>query len=260
MKKQAVVVTIASGKGGVGKTTSAIHLALACVQQGLTVCIVDTDPSNAISAWLNDTEPRGIAHVLLNQVGNNGLLDVLHHNPVANVWVVPSGGAMLPIAIGRYDAPDLLRTIKGLVTALRSRFHIIIVDTPPGEDVLKGSIYATSDWVIIPTRLDQLGINGMNQELKFWQQMIEFGHKVRIAGILPTAYEQVREQNDMLAGLRRDLHGSDARVFTPITKSVRVQELARLHATMFDVDAVHPVAQQYTTLAREFIKMARITV
>ena len=45
------VITIAQQKGGTGKTTLTIHLAIACLQQGKSVAVIDLDPQASLTRW-----------------------------------------------------------------------------------------------------------------------------------------------------------------------------------------------------------------
>jgi len=46
------VITIAQQKGGTGKTTLSVHLALAFIKyHNLKVAIIDTDPQGSLGKW-----------------------------------------------------------------------------------------------------------------------------------------------------------------------------------------------------------------
>ncbi len=55
----ATVITIAQQKGGAGKTTLAIHLALAWAASGRRVAIIDIDPQASVSSWFRLRNQRG---------------------------------------------------------------------------------------------------------------------------------------------------------------------------------------------------------
>ncbi len=43
--------TLVSMKGGSGKTTAAVHIAVAAAQQGRNVALIDTDPQQSAARW-----------------------------------------------------------------------------------------------------------------------------------------------------------------------------------------------------------------
>jgi len=53
-----IAITIAQQKGGAGKTTLAVHLALAWAGAGKRVAMLDIDPQASLSAWHRQREER----------------------------------------------------------------------------------------------------------------------------------------------------------------------------------------------------------
>src|SRR5258707_5704073 len=88
---------IASQKGGVGKTTVALNLAVALADRGRRTLLADLDPQGGIALSLakGDTELPGLAELLMNEA-----------DPTQAVMVTQlSGLSLLPR--GRLDAADV---------------------------------------------------------------------------------------------------------------------------------------------------------
>ncbi|MCR6662657.1 MAG: AAA family ATPase [Luteimonas sp.] len=105
-------IAIAAQKGGAGKTTLAVHLAVEAFKAGERAFIVDTDPQGSAAAWArtrNQGDPAVIA------IPIDRLDDVL--------------------AAGRYDAMTLC-----------------IVDTPPHATAGAATVARSADLVVIPVR------------------------------------------------------------------------------------------------------------
>lgn len=86
------IIALANQKGGVSKSTSAIHLAYWLKKKGYKVLLVDADGQRSSSQWLKDAEFT-IDSVVLSDADQ--LLDKLGDLAQKNDYVVIDGGANL---------------------------------------------------------------------------------------------------------------------------------------------------------------------
>src|SRR3979411_2012082 len=103
-----------SGKGGVGKTTTAISLAAAFGEVGLTTLAVDCDPQSNLTSGLGLDPyrvPYSVGDVLSGQVG---ALEAILPTQWACVWLLPATPDLTDIEAG-------LPTSTGRTPPLRRR-------------------------------------------------------------------------------------------------------------------------------------------
>lgn len=69
------VILIGSNKGGSGKTTTSINLAVGIAKEGYDVCLIDGDQQRSISQWIDDRQESIIENLVnLTVVQKNGNL------------------------------------------------------------------------------------------------------------------------------------------------------------------------------------------
>jgi pilus assembly protein CpaE len=120
------VVTVFSAKGGCGKTTLAINLAVALAKDGRRVCLVDLDLAFgdvAISVQLNPARTIVNALPMAGHVDTTGAASLLtRYRPGLDMLLAPTtpGDAeKIPPAL-----------IRELLTVLRGMYEFVVVDTP----------------------------------------------------------------------------------------------------------------------------------
>ena len=107
------VVTVAQQKGGSGKTTIAVNLAVEFHRRGLTVALLDTDPQGSLGRWFLSRRER--------------LGDVGMEFSTASAWGVG------------YECEKL-----------KKQADVVIVDTPPKVDADLRPALREADLVIVP--------------------------------------------------------------------------------------------------------------
>lgn len=135
-------IAVSGGKGGVGKSTIAVNLAIAFAQAHARTLLVDTDLG---MADLN---------LLLGVAPDKSLLDALGGTPIEDVLVSAHGIALLPALNGSYllstIGPSAQRRVLDLVRSLAERFDTLVVDVAAGigqqQTLFAG---ATADAIVV---------------------------------------------------------------------------------------------------------------
>ncbi|MCR3921377.1 MAG: MinD/ParA family protein [Firmicutes bacterium] len=138
------VITITSGKGGVGKSNITVNLALALAKMGNSVCIFDADFGLANVDILMGLVPKYNMHHVIS--GDKKLADILVEGPLG-IHIVPGSSGLLDMA--NLNGPQRQQLLKQLLELERTT-DIILIDTGAGiSKLLLGLISAAHDVILI---------------------------------------------------------------------------------------------------------------
>ncbi len=120
------VITISSGKGGVGKTNISVNLAISLASKGRNVCVFDADTSLAnVNILLNLTPEYTLEQVL---DGSKTIDEILLKGP-GGISIVPAASGIAEFA--SLDIAQQKILLQALST-LEQRFDYLIIDTAAG--------------------------------------------------------------------------------------------------------------------------------
>ncbi len=126
---------VLSSGAGEGKSTTVFNLAFVCAQQGEKVLLIDADLRRPVQHSILGVSNRfGLTNVLLRDVP---VEEAIKATSVPNLHFLPSG--RLPrTSLGILDP----KRIGELITSLKSKYDVVLIDTPPLVGISDSSIIA----------------------------------------------------------------------------------------------------------------------
>lgn len=179
------VIGIGNYKGGVGKTTTTLNLAMALHLQGYRVMVIDMDRQANLSSctdWDPDLELQGYP-TIYNVLCEDAPIPV--YRSQSGLYYCPSTSIMnkvdqnlptlrnpaMKMTRALQKAPDD-RTGEGL-TDWTADFDYILIDSPVGPQVLIDNILIAANAVLIPINLEGFALTGLQNYLAYMQEIRE---------------------------------------------------------------------------------------
>lgn len=252
------IITISNHKGGVGKTTTAAHLAHSLSQMGRKILLVDFDPQANLTIFFNIPRSDAASYLLTLGLGEGetSLIQSL-------IMPVRERLSLLPASAGLSGAQAQMNASgkginwvrQALERFLRHDLHYIIIDTnPSAAGIQERSIWA-ADLLIIPSQAEALSVSGVGSMMQMTKTLREnFAWQGRLLGVLPTMVRgdgtafMPREHRASLAEMRASL--GDGLLLPLIPDRAGVKECAGRGQTLFEFDAENPVAAAYQKVAK----------
>jgi polysaccharide biosynthesis transport protein len=133
---EANTISLASGGPGEGKSTTVSNLGYICAQGGYSTLIVDADLRRPVQHLHFDLDNKvGLTNYLTTDMS---LDDVIRPTSLDKLFLITSG-------IGSSDAVGVLNSqrMSDMVAELKTRYHVILFDSPPMLGVSDASILAS---------------------------------------------------------------------------------------------------------------------
>jgi chromosome partitioning protein len=232
------IIAIANQKGGVGKTTTAVTLGHGLALRGYRVLIVDLDPQGHVAFGLGLGKAPGLSRLIVEQ------------RPLADVTIRARDN--LDVVLSDKSTERVKRYVTTLdfrewvlQKALKEAdYDVIFLDTAPSLDVLHVAALVASNWVIIPTKLDAMAIDGVNEILRSIGEIAHQGNPLDGYTILPTFFE--RTTKETMVQLREIATTFGRQVWPPIPQDTKAREAAAYGKTLLEYSPKSPAVRGYT--------------
>lgn len=157
-----MIIVIGSQKGGPGKTTVAVNLAVEYARQGRDVVLVDADPQRSAARWHSDREEQG------------------HAPSIACV--------------------EKLGSIHQTLQDLDTRYDMVIVDVAGKDSKEMRTGMTAADKLVVVVRPSQFDLDTLGHMSNVIEQALDFNPSLDVRGLITQAPSNVYNSERTDAG------------------------------------------------------------
>lgn len=249
-------ISIFNQKGGVGKTTSVVNLAVSLSKLDKKVLVIDFDPQANTTTGLgfDKNELEKSIYKMFYDEGDNYKDYILKSEEGPYLIASENSLSGLEVELVSLDEEERLKMLSQIIEELKKDFDIILIDCPPSLGLLSLNALVASDSIIIPIQTEYYALEGVSELLKTYQTIKEsIKEDLEIEGVLlcmfdkdtDLSYEVVEEVKSFFK----------EKVFsTMIPRNIKLAEAPSFGKSVISYDEKSKGARAYLSLAKELVE------
>jgi chromosome partitioning protein len=246
-------IAVMNSKGGSGKTTTAISLAVGMARRRLRVLLVDADSQGNASLTMLDglpVDPPTLGNVLLGQVEPE---EAIRSTRVDCLEILPADARLADAALMLVDAMGREHRFRRALDRLDGRYDAVVVDCPPALSLVSVNVLAGVGELIVPVDAGVYALSGLGQLSQSVEDVRQYlgNSALKIAGLLLTRTHNNRATRDVADQLRAAYGELVYRASIP--HSVRVEESHARNLTVLEHAPTSAPALAYDALLSEIL-------
>jgi len=268
-KRPTQIIAVGNQKGGVGKTTTTVHLAAALGELGKKSLIIDLDA--------NCGATRSLGVPVGSYQSSYDVLTGVEEPADLAIASDPDEGIELPNGVELIPSDRRLERVDGEL-ANKHRFtdhrdclqeplsklvetgvyDYVFLDTAPNIATPTVAAYRVADWFLLTATPDRLALEGLNDAMEDMTVVQRSNNaQLKLLGVVLSCVDRRTKLATALLKWADETFASAGEFGafdTKISRAVAVPTAQRDGLTIFQSEPSHKVAEQYRQLARELVK------
>ena len=248
------IVSLTNQKGGVGKTTTSVNLAVSFAVSEVKTLLIDLDPQSNATTGLEQLtdEPKGTIYDAM--IRGSKVKDIITNTELEFLDMITSTNDLVGAEVELVNIMAREHQLEKAPKPIRKKYDYILIDCPPSLGLLTLNALTCSNSVIIPIQCEYYALEGLGQLLNTVRLVQKnLNRKLEIEGVLLTMYDSrlnlSKQVADEVKGFFKD------KIFeTIIHRNVRLSEAPSFGKPALLYDANSTGAQNYISLVEEILK------
>ena len=248
------IVSLTNQKGGVGKTTTSVNLAVSFAVSEVKTLLIDLDPQSNATTGLEQLtdEPKGTIYDVM--IRGSKVKDIITNTELEFLDMITSTNDLVGAEVELVNIMAREHQLEKALKPIREKYDYILIDCPPSLGLLTLNALTCSNSVIIPIQCEYYALEGLGQLLNTVRLVQKnLNRKLEIEGVLLTMYDSrlnlSKQVADEVKGFFKD------KIFeTIIHRNVRLSEAPSFGKPALLYDANSTGAQNYISLVEEILK------
>ena len=255
--KMSKILAFTNQKGGVGKTTSAVNVALSLAVSEVKTLLIDLDPQSNATTGLSELFGDLNGNVYDIMLNGDGAKGVITSTSFSHLDVIASTNDLVGAEIELVGVMAREYQLQKALKKIKKDYDIIIIDCPPSLGLLTINALTASDALVIPIQWEYYALEGLGQLLNTVRLVQRHLNKrLEIVGIIMTMYDGRLNLSKQVV---KEVNGffKDKLFKTFIHRNVRLSEAPSFGKPALLYDANSTGAQNYMSLTEEILQRVK---
>ncbi|MCL2370241.1 MAG: ParA family protein [Firmicutes bacterium] len=250
------VIALVNQKGGVGKTTTAAHLAWGLAKKGKKVLAIDFDPQGNLSMGMGAKLKNKGTVIDWLEIGDTpkSFKEVVQN--CGGVDLLPANILLDNAELSLYNELSREYVLKNRLKDVKSKYDYILIDCRPSLGTLTVNALVAADEVLIPIKADFFSLPAVSQLFQSVKRIKErCNDKLKFNGFVVTMADKRRNLDDYNDNFNALAHSVKSKVYkTQIRQNAAAADVPSYEQSLYDYKPNSLAAQDYLALVEEFLK------